>query len=100
MPVFLSPRNPNNIAFPYLHNGFSPLLNPAGARAHEQGLAKWMRMPCGSSAWLEGDACPDGAPGIIEKRFNLYRAGEVFCRRLTGLLGACTRDLDRVQVRG
>ena len=52
VPVFLTRRNPDNITFPDFLLLTTPLLNPAGARCHDENLAQRVTgaMLCGRRA--------------------------------------------------
>ena len=76
VPMFLAGRNPDNVAWPdFLHRS-APKLNSAATCCHDQSLAQWMGVPCGTRSALEGhagayDACRIGR---AERGVNPHRA--------------------------
>jgi len=56
MPVLLSRRKPDHIAGMDLLNRTALALHPTATDSDNEGLAKRMSMPCGSSTGFEGDA--------------------------------------------
>lgn len=75
------------------------MLDPAGARRHDQPLAERMRVPCRASAALEGHAGRGRARGHrrVEQRLDADRAGEVLDWPLAGRLRAASRDRNRLR---
>jgi hypothetical protein len=56
MPVFLTRRDRDNITLPDFLDLTAPLLNPSGARCHDQCLAQRVSVPGCPSAGLERHA--------------------------------------------
>ena len=57
VPMLLTGRKPDHIAWPDLLDRAVPTLRPTKAGCDDQRLTEWMRMPRGASARLERDAC-------------------------------------------
>jgi hypothetical protein len=53
VPVLVARRAPYYIACANLDDWFAPALRPAAAGCHDQDLASWVAMPCGSRTWFE-----------------------------------------------
>lgn len=56
MPMLLTRRKPDHVAGMDGLDGSSPALREAGAGGDDEGLAQWVRVPCGPGARLERDA--------------------------------------------
>jgi hypothetical protein len=56
MPMLLPRRKPDHVAGSNFFDRASPVLGPAAAVGHNQGLAERVGVPGGPSAWLERDA--------------------------------------------
>ena len=63
MPVLLARREPDHVSRPDFLDRAALALRPSAARRHDQRLPQRMRVPCGASARLKGDARAGGAGG-------------------------------------
>src|SRR5260370_28717048 len=88
VPMLLTRRNPDDVPRPNLLDRPSPALCPATTGRHDQGLTERVCVPCGSGAGLEGDTGAEsaGRSGRIKQRINMYRAREILCLSLGGML--------------
>ena len=57
VPMLLTGREPDHIAWPNFLDRTAPTLRPSEAGRDDQRLTEWMRVPCGASTRLERDAC-------------------------------------------
>jgi hypothetical protein len=80
MPVFLTGRNPHNVAFADLLGSTAPLPNPACASRHNQRLSEGVREPALS--------------GAAERLAARVQAGELDCqaRPTAAALGSAPRS--------
>src|SRR2546428_3383903 len=88
VPMLLTWRAPHNVTRPNLLDRTSPALHETATGCDDQNLTPRMRMPCCSSARLEGHTPSEGTFGIgrLEQRVNAHGAREIFggafCRGL------------------
>jgi hypothetical protein len=57
VPMLLTGREPDHIAWPDFLNRAAPTLRPSESGRNDQNLAQWMRVPCSAGARLKRDAC-------------------------------------------
>src|SRR6185369_10026171 len=102
MPMFLTRRNRDDVTLVNFLDLTAPLLDPAGARGHDQGLAQRVNVPVGAGAGLEGDAGARGAGWNVgrEQRIDARGTGEVFGGCDGGRLLAASRDGDGLRILG
>lgn len=88
VPMLFAGRKPNNVAGADFFHGSVFALRPAATGCDNESLAQRMRMPCGSRAGLERDACAGdaGRRGRLEQWIDAHCAGEPVCRALVGWL--------------
>src|SRR4051812_43179970 len=55
VPVLNTGRGPDHVAWVHLLSLAAPLLDPSGARGHDQGLTSRVGMPCAAGARAERD---------------------------------------------
>jgi len=93
--MFLTRRNPHDIARAHFFNRAAIALNPAEAGGDQQGLAQGMRVPIGARAWLEGNAAAGDTRGLrcLKQWIDAHRSSKIFCRRATGRLRTTAFDI-------
>jgi len=84
VPVLLAWRKPDHVTRMDLLDGTAQALRASAAGGDDQRLTKWMRMPCGTRAGLEGDAGTNNACwiGRVKQHIDAHSAREVICGAL------------------
>src|SRR5437899_10892254 len=88
VPMLLTRRKPDYIAWPDFLDRCAPTLRPTKARRDDQRLPEWMRMPGGARTRLECDARAANPRRLrrLKQRINSHIAGEILGRSFAGTL--------------
>src|SRR5579872_3716559 len=93
--MFFTRRKPDHVTRSNVLDWAPPMLYPAVASGHDQGLAQRVGVPCGPSAGFERDTGTDRMCriGCLEQGVNAYCAGKILGRSFAGWLRAISFDV-------